>query len=56
VSDEWRNFGPVAGIFWIRGLGIAFRPYGSLDSYHGPTYDAHRFWPFVILWVPKHER
>lgn len=51
VSD-WRNFGPVDGIFWIRGLGVALRFTPRLDSAPG----MYRFYPFVFLWVPKAER
>ena len=50
--SDWRNFGIVDGILWIRGLGIAIRTTFNFNSYPG----MFRFWPFVFIWVPKNER
>jgi hypothetical protein len=53
MSDEWRNFGPVEGVFWLGRLGVMLRFGSSLDNYHGSTFVAYRLWPFVFVWAAR---
>lgn len=56
MSDDWCNLGLVAGIFWIRGLGIRLSLSPNLDGYRTPSHAVYRFWPFIFVWVPLSER
>lgn len=46
---DWKNFGVVAGVFWVHRFGVYFTTSPETRNYRGSDFTAYRFWPFVFI-------